>query len=116
MCARRSRAADIAVRDGNVPLMITFLALNPANELRRIPAASWQRLQLVAEKSGVTLLTFTPWAQIGSARLRIVVGGAFPLARLHVVREELLGGLDLQVQRRRVGKRDDEDLRHAICA
>ena len=110
------RAADLAVRDGNVPLLVLLLTLNPPNEMRRITAALWQRLHLLAEKSGVTLLAWTPQAQIGCARLRVSVGGAFPLARLHVSRAELVAGLSVQVERRRLGRRDDEELRRPVCA
>jgi hypothetical protein len=110
------KAADLAVRDGNVPLVLVLLTLNPAGELRRIPATAWHRLQVLAEKSGAALLIFTPQAQIGCARLRVTAGGAFPLARLHVAREELVANLHVQVQRRRLGRRDDEELRRAVCA
>jgi hypothetical protein len=110
------KAADLTVRDGNMPLIVLLLTLNPAGELRRIPATAWHRLQVLAEKSGVALLTWTPQAQIGCARLRVSVGGAFPLARLHVARTELVAGLSVQVERRRQGRRDDEDVRRAVCA
>jgi hypothetical protein len=95
---------------------LVLLTLNPAGELRRIPATAWHRLQVLAEKSGAALLIFTPQAQIGCARLRVTAGGAFPLARLHVAREELVANLHVQVQRRRLGRRDDEELRRAVCA
>jgi hypothetical protein len=72
------KAADLAVRDGNMPLVILLLTLNSPGELRRIPATAWHRLQMLAEKSTVTVLVFTPEAQIGCARLRLSVGGAFP--------------------------------------
>jgi hypothetical protein len=98
------KAADLAVRDGNLPLVILLLTLNPANELRRIPATSWHRLHMLAEKSAVTLLAFTPKAQIGCARLRISVSGAFPLAAFHQDREELLPRQELHVERRRISK------------
>ncbi len=102
------KAADLAVRDGNVPLVLMLLTLNPAGELRRIPATAWHRLQMLAEKSGVALLVFTPRPQIGCARLRVTAGGAFPLSRLHVAREELVANLNVQVQRRRLGRSDGE--------
>jgi hypothetical protein len=110
------KAADLAVRDGNVPLVVLLLTVNPPAELRRVPPNAWHRLQMLAEKSGVTLLAFTPWAQIGCARLRLVVGGAFPLERLHLLRADLLPALDIRVERRRIGRRDDEELRRASCA
>jgi hypothetical protein len=110
------KAADLVVRDGNVPLVVLFLMLNGPGELRRIPATAWQRLQLVTEKSGVTLLAFTPQAQIGCARLRLAAKGAFPLNRLHVVREDLMAGLSLQVERRRWKGGEHEELRRSVCA
>jgi hypothetical protein len=113
------KAADLAVRDGNIPLVVLLLTLNPAGELRRIPATAWHRLQMLAEKSAVTLLVFTPQAQIGCARLRLSVSGAFPLEKLHECRRDLLPALEVQVARRRMGsggKSEDEELRRAACA
>ena len=113
------KAADLAVRDGNVPLVVILLTLNAAGELRRLPANAWHRLQMLAEKSAVTLLAFTPGAQIGCARLRLSVGGAFPLDRLHLCRDELIPGLKIHVERRRIvgmERRPDEELRRASCA
>jgi hypothetical protein len=112
------KGADLAVRDGNVPLVILLLTLNPVAELRRIPPNTWHRLQMLAEKSAVTLLVFTPQAQIGNARLRLSVGGAFPLETLHHLRNELLPFLHIQIERRRMGagRRDDDELRRASCA
>ncbi len=113
------KAADLIVRDGNIPLVLLLLTLNPASELRRVPPTVWHRLQMLAEKSAVTLLVFTPAAQIGSARLRLSVSGVFPLGKLHRCRSELLPALDLQIERRRVGRErgcDDEELCRAVCA
>jgi hypothetical protein len=111
------KATDLIVRDGNIPLVILLLTLNPAREAQRIPATSWHRLQLLAGKSAVTLLVFTPQAQIGCARLRLSVGGAFPLEKLHEDRRELLTRLKVQVARRRTGSGgNDEELRRAACA
>jgi hypothetical protein len=112
------KVADLAVRDGNMSLVILLLTLNPAGELRHIPATAWHRLQMLAEKSAVTLLVFTPASQIGCARLRLSVAGSFPLDRLHICRDELLPGLKVRVERRRLGeeRRSDEELRRSVCA
>ena len=113
------KVADLAIRDGNVPLVVLLLSLNPVSELKRIPANVWHRLQMLAEKSAVTVLVFTPYAQVGCARLRIAVGGAFPLARLHHNRLKLLSDLILHVERRRIGRErrwEDEELRRPACA
>jgi hypothetical protein len=112
------KAADLAVRDGNIPLVVLLLTLNPASELRRIPATAWHRLQMLAEKSAVTLMVFTPQAQIGCARLRLSVSGTFPLEKLHECRRELMPALEVQVARRRMGsgrKSQDEELRRTAC-
>ena len=113
------KVADLTIRDGNVPLVVVLLSLNPLSELKRIPANVWHRLQMLAEKSAVTVLVFTPSAQVGCARLRISVGGAFPLARLHHNRARLLPDLSLNVERRRIGRErrwEDEKLRRPVCA
>jgi len=115
--AEALKAADLAVRDGNVPLVVLFLLLNPPQEMRRVPSTAWHRLQMLCEKSAVTLLAFTPQAQIGCARLRLSAGGAFPLENLHRCRDELLPGLRVNVERRRLGeRRGDEELRRDVCA
>jgi hypothetical protein len=113
------KAADLAVRDGNIPLVVLLLTLNPPAELRRIPATAWHRLQMLAEKSSVTLMVFTPQAQIGCARLRLSVSGTFALEKLHECRRELMPALEVRVARRRMGsgrKSEDEELRRAACA
>jgi hypothetical protein len=113
------KAADLAIRDGNVPLVILLLTVNPPGELRKIPATAWHRLQMLAEKSAVTVLVFSSQAQVGCARLRIAAGGAFPLEKLHAAREGLFPFLALRVERRKtVGERryDDEEVCRPACA
>ncbi len=111
------QAVDLAARDGNFPLIIFLLTLNPPSELKRIPSTAWHRLQMLVEKSAATLLIFTPFAQVGCARLRLSVGGDFPLTQLHRRRAELVPALNLQVERRRIERRiDDEKLRRPACA
>lgn len=113
------KAADLAIRDSNVPLVVLHLTLNPASELNRIPATVWHRLQMLAEKSAVTVLVFSPQAQVGCARLRVSVSGAFPLAKLHASRAELLPALTIQVERRRMSRErrcEDEEIRRPACA
>ena len=111
------KAADLVARDGNVPLAVLFLTLNPAAQLRRIPATVWHRLQMLVEKSAVTLLVFTPRPQVGCARLRVTVDARFPLPRLHHRRQDLFPSLQLQVERRRASREfHDEELCRAVCA
>jgi hypothetical protein len=111
------QAVDLAARDGNFPLVILLLMVNPATELRRIPGTAWHRLQMLVEKSAATLLVFTPFPQVGCARLRLSVGGDFPLRKLHRSRSQLLPTLRVQIERRRIERRcHDEELRRPVCA
>ncbi len=111
------QAVDLAARDGNFPLIVFLLSLNPPSELKRIPSTAWHRLQMLVEKSASTLFVFTPFAQVGCARLRLSVGGDFPLPKLHHRRSDLIPALRLNVERRRIERRhDDEPLRRSVCA
>jgi hypothetical protein len=110
------QALDMAARDGNFPLILVLLTLNPLSELRRIPANAWHRVQMLAEKSASTVLVFTPFPQIGCARLRLSVGGDFPLCKLHRCRSELISELALNIERRRIERRVDETVCRSSCA
>jgi hypothetical protein len=111
------KAADLIVRDGNIPLVVLLLALNPEGECRRLPATAWHRLQMLAEKAAVALVVFTARGQVGCARLRLSAGGAFPLEKLHALRGELWPALEVRLERRRRGRKGgDEELRRAVCA
>ena len=111
------QAVDLAARDGNFPLIIFLLTLNPDSELKRIPSTAWHRLQMLVEKSASTLFIFTPFAQVGCARLRLSVGGDFPLTKVHRRRSDLIPALRLNVERRRIERRcEDEPLRRSVCA
>jgi hypothetical protein len=99
------QAVDLAARDGNFPLIVFLLTLNPVSELKRIPGTAWHRLQMLVEKSASTLFVFTPFAQVGCARLRLSVGGDFPLTKVHRRRSDLFPALRLNVERRRTEKR-----------
>jgi hypothetical protein len=113
------QAADFTVRDGNFPLVLLLLTVNRPSELRRLPSTAWHRLQMLAEKSATALLVFTPFAQVGCARLRVLARGSFPLGKLHLCRSELLPALRLEVERRRIGQErrcSDEALPRSLCA
>ncbi len=109
------QTADLLARDGNFPVIILLLGLNPSSELRRLPGTIWHRMQMLAEKSGAALMVFTSFPLVGCARLRLSVKADFPLGKLHVPRLELAKRLALQVERRRE-RNGDEALRRAVCA
>jgi hypothetical protein len=107
-------AVDLLARDGNFPVVLVLLGLNPPAELRRLPSSVWHRLQMLAEKSAVAVMVFTSFPQIGSAKLRLSAQTDFPLAKLHALRPGLTSSLALQVERRRRERNGDE--RRAVCA
>src|SRR5438876_11232932 len=53
------KAADLLLRDGNFPLVIVDLVLNPPEELRKIPQTSWYRLQRLVEPTSAACLVLT---------------------------------------------------------
>lgn len=80
---------DLLLRDGNLPLLVLDLQLNPLSELRKIPASSWYRLRNLAKQSGSSLLVFTPRHLVPCAALQLTFDSAFSLADLEKPRTEL---------------------------
>ncbi|MFL6585114.1 MAG: hypothetical protein ACJ8KU_11430 [Chthoniobacterales bacterium] len=76
------KAADLLLRDGNFPLLILDLILNPAAELRKIPQTNWYRLQRLVEPSSTALLVLTRQSMIGSAQIKLVLENRWNLADL----------------------------------
>src|SRR5438132_12157031 len=73
-CAKATeaiKAADFLLRDGNFPLVILDLVLNPAEELRRIQATSWYRLQRLVEPTPTAFVVMSRHNMVASARTKI---------------------------------------------
>jgi hypothetical protein len=105
------RATDLLLRDGNLPLVLLDLVLNPARELKGIPGSAWFRLRGLAEESGAVLLAFTPEKTVTSARLRLSLDKALTLDAFGQTREEIEERLSPRVTRRR--NRHDVKVAHA---
>src|SRR5437867_2917364 len=65
------KAADFLLRDGNFPLVVLDLILNPVEELRRIPATSWYRLQRLVEPAPTAFMVMSRHNLVASARTKI---------------------------------------------
>ena len=91
------KAADFLLRDGNFPLVIVDLVLNPAEELRKIPQASWYRLQRLAEAVPTACLVINRQSLVSSAQLKIVLENSWTLPDLE--KETALSDLRFRVQR-----------------
>jgi hypothetical protein len=100
--AEAARAADLILRDSNLPLVLFDLHACPESQLRKISASTWYRFQRLVEETGATVLVFTPHRMVAPAQARINLRPQFSLAALEVDHEELLR--DLQVEVAEAGK------------
>jgi hypothetical protein len=76
------KAADLLLRDGNFPLVILDLVLNPPEELRKILPTSWYRLQRLVESAPTACLILTQQGMVGSAQLKLVLENVWTLESL----------------------------------
>lgn len=76
------KAADFLLRDGNFPLVVLDLVLNPPEELRKIPQSNWYRLQRLVEAAPTAFLILTRQSIISSAQLKLSLDNAWRLSDL----------------------------------
>src|SRR5438046_537799 len=76
------KAADFLLRDGNFPLVILDLVLNPADEFRRIPSTIWYRLQRLIEPTPTAFVVISRHNMVASARTKIVLENRWRLSDL----------------------------------
>lgn len=91
------KAADLLLRDGNVPRVIIDLLALPKAELRSIPDSSWHRLNQLVQTSDLSVIVISPHVRVPCARLRLFVQSRFGLDHLVRSREELLGELQVRM-------------------
>ena len=91
------KAADLLLRDGNFPLVLLDLVLNSPNELQKIPATNWYRLQRLVEPTSTTFLVLSRRSMVASARLKLVLDNQWTL--LALPRSDALSSAQLRVQR-----------------
>jgi hypothetical protein len=80
--AKPVKAADFLLRDGNFPLVILDLVLNTMDELRRIPATNWYRLQRLVEPTPTAFVVISRHNMVASARTKIVLENRWSLSDL----------------------------------
>jgi len=80
--AEAIRGADFLLRDGNFPLVILDLVLNPVQELRQIPQNNWYRLQRLVEAAPTAFLVLTRQSIISSAQLKLSLENRWRLSDL----------------------------------
>ncbi|HEX4085042.1 MAG TPA: hypothetical protein VHY22_09035 [Chthoniobacteraceae bacterium] len=94
------KAADLVLRDGNLPIVLLDLRGSARGELKRIPGATWYRLQRIVAQSAVACLITTPWFMVSSAHYRVRMEGAFRTHSLDMPVETLFAQMDFQLVRR----------------
>ena len=102
--AQALKAADLVLRDGNLPLVVLDLHHNPAKQLRKIPGTTWYRLQRIVEPTPTALLVLTPHAMVTSAEARLSLAAQFDLQALEQTEEELVARLKVVLQRSGTGE------------
>lgn len=100
------KAADLVLRDGNLPVVLLDLALNPPTQLRQVPAPVWYRLQRIVEESAATFIVLTPQAIISPAQVRVTLRSRFNLTAVEADRLKLTLELDFDVSEARGGREE----------
>jgi hypothetical protein len=88
--ARALQATDLLLRDGNLSFILLDLKLNPEDQLRKIPAIIWYRLQRLMETTTTVCVAVTPRSLIAPAQLRLTLTSDFSLPDLERDSAELL--------------------------
>ena len=94
------RAADLLLRDGNLPLLVLDLQGVPVSQIRRIPANVWHRFQRVVEDSGVAFVVLSRWPMVEGARVRIETEQRWGLEAMRAKRRDLTGRMTLRVRQK----------------
>lgn len=93
------KAADLLVRDANIPFILLDTCGIGRRELAGIPAAAWWRLKLAAESSGCRLVVMSPAPQVPCAGVRLSLRADLSLEDLEIPRRELIGRLRVVPER-----------------
>jgi hypothetical protein len=94
------KAADLLLRDGNFPLLILDLVLNPPSG--EIPQTTWYRLQRLAEPTPTALLILTRRSVVSSAQLKLTLENSRRLSDLE--RRQRTPCLQFHLQRTQGGR------------
>lgn len=84
------KAADLLVRDANVPFIMLDLCGLPAASLRSIPASAWWRLKQLCETGACRLVVLAPSPLVPCASLRLALSSGLDLADFDLPRNKIL--------------------------
>ncbi len=100
------KAADLLLRDGNLPVVVLDLQGLPERELRKIPVSAWHRFQRVAEGTETVFVVVTPRPMVEGARERMTAGPRWGLDVMGRLRGELLARMEVRVTRKFVAREE----------
>jgi hypothetical protein len=95
------KAADLILRDGNVPRVVIDLLSLPTHEVRKIPGSAWQRLNRLIESNDSIAIVFHRYPLIPCARLRLLVTSRFGLDQFERSRTDLLQQVQVRLDLQR---------------
>lgn len=95
------KAADLLIRDGNIPFILLDACRFSERELRALPASAWWRLKQMTERAGCRLLVLSSFPLVPCATLRLSLSSGLSLDDFDRPRGELLPQLQAQSQRLR---------------
>lgn len=95
------KAADLLVRDGNVPFVLLDTCGVGRRELAALPAAVWWRLKLAAEATSCRLVVMSVEPQVPCAAVRVALNARLGLEDFEIPRRELVARLRVVPERRR---------------
>ncbi len=95
------KAADLLVRDGNVPFILLDTCGIARRDLQALPGSLWWRLKLAAEASGCRLVVMSAAPQVPCATVRVALTARLGLEDFEVPRRDLVGRMRVGEERRR---------------
>lgn len=95
------KAADLLVRDGNVPFIMLDLCGLPPVSLKSIPAAAWWRLKQLSEISRCRLLVLASFPLVPCASLRLALSCRLELEDFDLPRKEILQRVEARLDQLR---------------
>lgn len=87
------KAADLLVRDGNIPFIMMDLCGLPPASLKSIPASAWWRLKQGCEAVACRLVVLTSMPLVPCASLRLTLSSRLSLEDFDRPRQEVLRDL-----------------------
>ncbi len=95
------KAADLLVRDGNVPFILLDTCGIARRDLQALAGSLWWRLKLAAEASGCRLVVMSSFPQVPCAAVRVALTARLGLEDFEVPRREVVGRLRVMEERKR---------------